>query len=499
MKKILLSALCAIGALSMSAAETTIVFSDIYGDATVSGIDAKEPIVQDGITITFAKGNSTTAPAYNKAKEIRLYGGQADPSLLDGNTMTVAIDGGSITKIDLAVGNVDKWGVITSNVGNVTEDADHNSSWTGNAGEVVFTVSRDAANTSVATQNRYRSITITFDEGEVTKCSAPKFSLEEGAYYSAQSVALTCNTDGATIMYKLNGAEETAYTAPIELKEVGKYTIEAYAKKDGIDNSETVTATYEIKAPVEVSSIAEFIMSGEAEPAGTAFKWNFPVTVTAVMPSYTYVVDGEGSPMLIYGNQIPTYTKGDVIPAGIVGNFKNYNNLYEMEYPVADTFGEATPGSYDYVTMKSGEITTSDINKVIYISNATYTEGESTKTLDDGSGAINVYYQKAWEVDGPTSGEKCDVLCAVAVYKETLQVYPMQFLPAGAGVDGVVANASVVRTIDGAIEIVSEGASVVYNAAGQVVATANGTATVNVPAGFYIVRTADNVVKVLVK
>ena len=486
------------GMSTMSAAEEVLDFTKMgYENGT-----AVTEITQGAVTLTFTDGGNSNAPKYyTSGTSVRMYGD---------NTMTVAVPIGSTLKnvsFVLADKATTDWVLADASFypvepGTLTIDGTTGATWTGNAAEFTLTVKNEKWGGPGKTGNaqfRVVSMTVTYDEGEVTQCSAPKFSLEEGAYYSAQSVALTCNTDGATIMYKLNGAEETAYTAPIELKEVGKYTIEAYAKKDGIDNSETVTATYEIKAPVEVSSIAEFIMSGEAEPAGTAFKWNFPVTVTAVMPSYTYVVDGEGSPMLIYGNQIPTYTKGDVIPAGIVGNFKNYNNLYEMEYPVADTFGEATPGSYDYVTMKSGEITTSDINKVIYISNATYTEGENTKTLDDGSGAINVYYQKAWEVDGPTSGEKCDVLCAVAVYKETLQVYPMQFLPAGAGVDGVVANTSVVRTIDGAIEIVSEGASVVYNAAGQVVATANGTATVNVPAGFYLVRTADNVVKVLVK
>ena len=41
MKKLLLSSLMAVsGLFAMNAAETTIVFSDIYGEATISGIDA---------------------------------------------------------------------------------------------------------------------------------------------------------------------------------------------------------------------------------------------------------------------------------------------------------------------------------------------------------------------------------------------------------------------------------------------------------------------------
>lgn len=502
MKKLLLSSLMAVsGLFAMNAAETTIVFSDIYGDATVSGIDAKGPIEQDGITITFAKGNSTTAPAYNKAKEIRLYGGQADPSLLDGNTMTVAIDGGSITKIDLAVGNVDKWGVISSNVGNVTEDAEHNASWTGNAGEIVFTVSRDAENASVATQNRYRSITITFDEGEVTKCSNPKFSLDEGTYYTAQNIELTCNTDGATIMYQINDGAETEYTTPIALSELGSYTISAYAKKDGIDNSDKVLATYEIAAPAEVSSLAEFQAEGEANGGNIMYKFTFPVTVTYQNASNLYVKDAEGGAMLIYGNQVPKYNVGDVIPAGIMGEYKNYSGLPEMQYPVAESFADATQNVPTYpIAMTVDDISLSNLNKVVVITGTVVVTNE-TVTVTDETGTLTLY-DKGW-VETPSAGEY-DVVCAVAVYKTDLQAYPISFNEPGSGVDDAVAAATtVVATANGIVINAAEACTVVvYNAAGQAVETVNvaaGESTVNVPAGFYIVKAANTVCKVLVK
>lgn len=496
MKKLLLSSLMAVsGLFAMNAAETTIVFSDIYGEATISGIDAKGPIVQDGITITFAKGNSSNAPAYNKAKEIRLYGGQSDPSSLDGNTMTVAIGGGSITKIDLAVGNVDKWGVISSNVGNVTEDADHNASWTGNAGEIVFTVSRDAANPSVATQNRYRSITITFDEGEVTKCSNPKFGLNEGTYYTAQNVELTCNTNGATIMYQINDGAETEYTTPIALSELGSYTITAYAKKDGIDNSDKVSATYTIAAPVEVSSLAEFQSEGEANDGNIMYKFAFPVTVTYQNASNLYVKDAEGGAMLIYGNQVPKYEVGDIIPAGIMGEYTSFNGLPEMQYPEASTFAPATQNVPTYpIAMKAGDITLSDLNKVVVVTG---------KVVTDATGSLSLFYQKAWNVETPAEGEY-DVVCAVAVYNTGIQAYPIAFNEPGSGVnDAVAAATTVVATANGIVINAAEACTVVvYNAAGQAVETVNvaaGESTVNVPAGFYIVKAANTVCKVLVK
>ena len=57
MKKLLLSTMMlAAGLFAANAAEETIQFTDWYGTATVSGIDAQGPKTQGDITVTFAKG-----------------------------------------------------------------------------------------------------------------------------------------------------------------------------------------------------------------------------------------------------------------------------------------------------------------------------------------------------------------------------------------------------------------------------------------------------------
>ena len=73
---------------SIFAQDATIKFADIYGTQTIPGIDQKGEKVVGDITLTFAKGNSNTAPAYNKAEEIRLYGGGSETKM-DGNTFVV--------------------------------------------------------------------------------------------------------------------------------------------------------------------------------------------------------------------------------------------------------------------------------------------------------------------------------------------------------------------------------------------------------------------------
>lgn len=87
-----------------------------------------------------------------------------------------------------------------------------------------------------------------------TKVANPKFSLAEGTYEGKQNVSLTCKTEGAAIYYTLDGTDPTAsskaYSAAIEVSE--SLTIKAVAVKDGLENSEIVSATYTILAGADV-------------------------------------------------------------------------------------------------------------------------------------------------------------------------------------------------------------------------------------------------------
>ena len=362
-------------------------------------------------------------------------------------------------------------------------------------------------------QLRIVQMTVTYTEGEVTKCSNPRFNPAAGTYWGSVSVELACNTDGVTMYYTINDGTEQTYSAPIELSEAGTYTIKARAEKSGIDNSDEVSATYVVSDPIQCSSIDDFIFNAESEAEGSMFEWTFPVTVTGVMPSYTYVKDAAGDAMLIYGSEVPAYEVGDVIPAGIIGGFSNFYGLYEMQNVVVESFGESTSkGNGNPVVMTAGAITADDMNKVVYLDNVTYVETKSdngtTRTVKDASGSVRVWMQKGWDVTTPEDGTEVDLIASVAVNNGDVQVYPMQFLDASntpdfGGVEGVVAGETVVMAnADGVVVVAAEAVNVsVYNAAGQLVASENvaGTATVNLPAGFYIVKAGNTVAKVVVK
>lgn len=501
--------------MTVSAATSTLDYAALGYEATTD-LDGQTLTTAEGVSVTLAKDAGTTTPKYYTSGSARCYAG---------NTITVAApEGGTISQIDFVLAAetynmADNDDAYTASSGTFTADPAEarTAQWTGADGNVTISINNAKNAAGKYPQFRICSITVQYIGGAVappTKCATPKFSVAEGTFYSPVNVELSTTTEGATIVYTLDGGAETTYTEAIAISAVGTHTLTAYAKADGLDNSDTATATYVIAAPVEVGSIDEFIMEGESQAStSVVYKWTFPVTVVKQMPAYTYVKDNAGAAMLIYGNKVPTYNVGDVIPAGIQGSFVNYNGLYEMSYPDETTFAVATSKvSVPDNVMKPGDITAADMNQVVYLDNVTLTVADKTFAADGGS--IPYYTQKGWtDVVVPADGVY-DVIAAVAIYQKgenpaTIQVYPIEFKDAACvpnpegGVSAIAAANGIHATANGIAVSVNAAAKVnVFNAAGQLVKSANvaaGESTVNVPAGFYLVKVANTVAKVVVR
>lgn len=100
--------------------------------------------------------------------------------------------------------------------------------------------------TNASTKNgRYDDFKLVGYEAE-TKCATPTFSLENGKTYTdAQTLEITSTTADATIHYTVNGGEEkTGQSA--EFTENGEYTVDAWATKDGLTDSEHAPITFTI-------------------------------------------------------------------------------------------------------------------------------------------------------------------------------------------------------------------------------------------------------------
>ena len=89
---------------------------------------------------------------------------------------------------------------------------------------------------------------VTFEHPQYETVATPTFVPGAGTYYEAQNVTITCETEGATIYYTLDGTDPTAnstvYTAAIAIAETT--TVKAFAAKEGMLDSEIATAEFVI-------------------------------------------------------------------------------------------------------------------------------------------------------------------------------------------------------------------------------------------------------------
>lgn len=343
------------------------------------------------------------------------------------------------------------------------------------------------------------------DENQV---AAPTFSLTSGTYEGTQSLALNCETEGATIYYTMNGGETQTYADAIELTEGNEYAFVAWAEKDGMTKSSEVAANYTIVAPLVANSIAEFLTLG-AENTDREITLNCDLTVTYQGGGNDnnrdlYVKDAAGQGLLIFSYENPLLNNGNVIPAGLKGKLKDYNGLLELIEPVY--FGEVTSGEeVAPEVFTAATITANDLSKYIVLNEVSLTALENKNgTLTDASGDVEIRDNGYCEY--PTDfSKKYDVTAVVATYWSKIQVYPTEIVEhTSSSVNDAVANEFKAVAVANGIEVnVAEvGLVSVYNAAGQLVANVNvaeGATTINVAGGFYIVKADNNVAKVLVK
>ena len=78
--------------------------------------------------------------------------------------------------------------------------------------------------------------------------ATPTFTPAAGTYTGTQTVTIECETEDATILYKVGDGEYQPYIAPIKVAE--SCTITAKATKNGWNDSEEATAEYIIEVPV---------------------------------------------------------------------------------------------------------------------------------------------------------------------------------------------------------------------------------------------------------
>ena len=191
-----------------------------------------ESLSKDGVNIvvTTAEGKTDSRIYQGSGNNTGKY----DFRIYQNGTMTFTAGNNSIKKI-----------VFTgSNLGNLSASGYNNGEWTGSAESVLLTA------TGTAT---IYTITVTY--GTAAAVNVPEFSVLSGTYLEAQTVAMTCSTKDARILYTVAVGNDPEYKDDqnytgvfyngIPLNVTKSTIIKAMAVKDG-QTSSIVTATYTI-------------------------------------------------------------------------------------------------------------------------------------------------------------------------------------------------------------------------------------------------------------
>lgn len=311
----------------------------------------------------------------------------------------------------------------------------------------------------------------------------PTFSVEEGTYPEAQTIALAPGEGGEKVFYTINDGTEQQYIEPIKLEEEGIYKIAAYtARTETLAKSATVTKTYVISLPLE----EPYILCEDAAWLTEGAK----IIFVGEKNNKYYGLSGDADGVFLTGGLVTIsakeLTEKDVtVKVFVVGRTANgvtFNT--DAGYLAADK--TESKGNLSYAAGNEGDC----FHWTVSVAN-----GEATVVNADVTGDCN-NLQFNPSAKTPRFGAYADS------YKNgNLSIY---LLGSTSSVSSMSAEGVKVFAAEGGVEVVADEAAdvAVYTVAGQLVRqarVAEGSTLVNVAPGFYVVRANGTATKVIVR
>lgn len=311
----------------------------------------------------------------------------------------------------------------------------------------------------------------------------PTFSVEEGTYPEAQTIALAPGEGGEKVFYTINDGTEQQYIEPIKLEEEGIYKIAAYtAATETLAKSATVTKTYVISLPLE----EPYILCEDAAWLTEGAK----IIFVGEKNNKYYGLSGDADGVFLTGGLVTIsakeLTEKDVtVKVFVVGRTANgvtFNTA--AGYLAAGKTAKAA--NLSYAAGNEGDC----FHWTVSVAN-----GEATVVNADVTGDYN-NLQFNPSAKTPRFGAYADS------YKNgNLSIY---LLGSTSSVSSMSAEGVKVFAAEGGVEVVAAEATdvAVYTVAGQLVRqarVAEGSTLVNVAPGFYVVRANGTATKVIVR
>lgn len=306
MKKIysLFIALLALVGVAQAQTVTFDATKDVYG--TDTGKTGAMSITKDGVTIAITGGTLANGTDY------RFYKNQ---------TLTVSCESEIAEIVFTCTANgTSKYGPGCFEAQEGYSYEGKVGTWTGSSTSVSFKAATD--------QVRATQIEVTIKNSDPNYVAPPKITPETGTYYEAQTVTITCITEGATIYYTTDdsspvaekgGPSETAiqYSEPFVVEKTT--TIKAVAIKDG-PSSEMTKSEITIEQAAS-KTIAEILAAGPANGVQAS------ATVVAVSSVGVLLQDATGY-IFKYTGEEPGVAVGDVVT--VIGETKEYGGRLQF-------------------------------------------------------------------------------------------------------------------------------------------------------------------------
>lgn len=310
----------------------------------------------------------------------------------------------------------------------------------------------------------------------------PTFSVEEGTYPEAQTIALAPGEGGEKVFYTINDGTEQQYIEPIKLEEEGIYKIAAYtAATETLAKSASVTKTYIINFPLD----EPYILCENAAWLTDGAKIIFVGKKTDKYYGLSVVDDNIITGGLVTISEKNLTEKDAAVKVFVVGRTANgvtFNTA--AGYLAAGKTAKAA--NLSYAAGNEGDC----FHWTVSVAN-----GEATVVNADVTGDYN-NLQFNPSAKTPRFGAYADS------YKNgNLSIY---LLGSTSSVSSMSAEGVKAFAAEGGVEVVADEAAdvAVYTVAGQLVRqarVAEGSTLVNVAPGFYVVRANGTATKVIVR
>lgn len=273
---------------NLYAAEKTVTF-----DAKVDR-SSSTTLLKDGITLSLSGGGT-----FDNGTDYRPYAGSTLTISSEYNITKIVFTCAS--KVGATKGGPENF-TVTKGGGSYKNDKGYVGTWTGSAASITFKAGK---------QVKAKTIEVTYDAPAETKCATPTFNLENGKTYTdAQTLVITSTTADATIHYTINGGEEKT-GQPAAFTENGQYIVNAWAKKDGLTDSEHAPITFTIakKMNKPTFNLTEGAVYGEAKLLViTSDKEGAQIKYTIVGGGNLDITKTEASPVNVTLDQNGDYT-----------------------------------------------------------------------------------------------------------------------------------------------------------------------------------------------